>query len=70
MESFQQSRLNISPHKHQNGDVHGYGNAHITPQNDFRCQGISATSRTRESAMMKDIEPFSSSLRRTADAGE
>lgn len=70
MESFQQSGLKISPQRYQKGAVQGYGNEHITPQNDFCCQGISATSRTRASAMTNDIDPFNNSLRSTADAGE
>ena len=41
-----------------------------TPPNDFRDHGVSATSFTRANAIMKDIDPFSNSFNRTADAGE
>lgn len=70
IESFQQSGLKISPHRYQNGAVHGYGKAHIVSHHVFRCQGTSATSRTRARAITNDMEPLRSSLRSTADAGE
>ena len=64
MDNFQQSELNISVRNMRNGVIQCDGDILDVRFDDCKLF------RIRANAMTKDIEPFNSSLRSTAVAGE